>query len=175
MARQIRSGSGQRQLEVLRPVQGSAPVSEPDRLGRWFRFVAFWVLLRRLARLAKRHNKRIETKPKPFCFRFPAGRRACSLAGTSQRRTHTREPPRREAARAPEERSGRVPPTALLRAARAATTPLGAPTGHASAARTSESHKGRRAGGIASSGSRRRSSRGPFDCTAAARPARALQ
>ena len=68
-----------------------------------------------------------------------------------------------------------MPPTALLRAARAATTPLGAPTGHASAARTSESHKGRRAGGIASSGSRRRSSRGPFDCTAAARPARALQ
>jgi len=70
-----------------------------------------------------------------------------------------------------------VPPTALLRAARAATTPLGVlPRGHASAARTSESHKGRRAGGIASSGSeRRRSSRGPFDCTAAARPARALQ
>ena len=68
-----------------------------------------------------------------------------------------------------------MPPTALLRAARAATTPLGAPTGHASAARTSESHKGWRAGGIASSGSRRRSSRGPFDCTAAARPARALQ
>ena len=68
-----------------------------------------------------------------------------------------------------------MPSTALLRAARAATTPLGAPTGHASAARTSESHKGRRAGGIASSGSRRRSSRGPFDCTAAARPARALQ
>ena len=68
-----------------------------------------------------------------------------------------------------------MPPTALLRAARAATTPLGAPTGHASAARTSESNKGRRAGGIASSGSRRRSSRGPFDCTAAARPARALQ
>ena len=68
-----------------------------------------------------------------------------------------------------------MPPTALLRAARAATTPLGVPTGHASAARTSESHKGRRAGGIASSGSRRRSSRGPFDCTAAARPARALQ
>ena len=161
---------------MLRPVQGSAPASEPDRLGRWFRGVSFWVLLRRLARLAKRHNKRIETKPKPFCFRFPAGRRACSLAGTSQRRTHTREPPRREAARAPEERSGRVPPTALLRAARAATTPLGVlPRGHASAARTSESHKGRRAGGIASSGSRRRSSRGPFDCTAAARPARALQ
>ena len=69
-----------------------------------------------------------------------------------------------------------MPPTALLRAARAATTPLGAPTGHASAARTSESHKGRRAGGIGSSGSdRRRNSRGPFDCTAAARPARALQ
>ena len=69
-----------------------------------------------------------------------------------------------------------MPPTALLRAARAATTPLGVlPRGHASAARTSESHKGRRAGGIASSGSRRRSSRGPFDCTAAARPARALQ
>ena len=72
-----------------------------------------------------------------------------------------------------------MPPTALLRAARAATTPLGVlPRGHASAARTSESHKGRRAGGIGSSGSdrrRRRSSRGPFDCTAAARPARALQ
>ena len=68
-----------------------------------------------------------------------------------------------------------MPPTALLKAARAATTPLGVPSGHAAAARTSESHKGRRAGGIASSGSRKRSSRGPFDCTAAARPARALQ
>ena len=73
-----------------------------------------------------------------------------------------------------------MPPTALLRAARAATTPLGVlPRGHASAARTSESRQGRRVGGISSSGSdrrrRRRSSRGPFDCTAAARPARALQ
>ena len=74
-----------------------------------------------------------------------------------------------------------MPPTALLKAARAATTPLGVPTGHAAAARTSESHKGRRAGGIGTSGSnrrRRRSSRGPFDCTAAsdaaACPARAL-
>ena len=38
--------------------------------------VTFWVLLRRLARLAKRHNKRIEPKTNPFCVRTPAGRRS---------------------------------------------------------------------------------------------------
>ena len=93
-----RSGSGQRQLEVLRPVQGSASVSEPDRLGRWFRFVAFWVLLRRLARLAKRHNNRYETKPKPFRVRSPAAARAPSRARRSGARTRANHPGERRRA-----------------------------------------------------------------------------